>query len=141
MTTKCPAGTILRKGYTRKSYTRSDGTFVKGSKVPPKCVKDTGLKGKTPSSKKVLPKPVKGNLGKYGYFNIKSTNASLRRQALTKGVKKEGYATIIRRVNLIANYNKNTDPKAHAIMKSDIKWIQNNLYNYSKAAAKKTSKK
>jgi hypothetical protein len=131
----CPKGMILRSAYIRKN-----GTFVKAT-----CVPDKGKKGKTPISKKVLPIPIPGNLGKYGYYNIKKTLAKYRREALKKGVIAEGYATIIRRLNLLANYNKNSNPELYTKMKSDIKWIQENLYDYSlaskKAAEKKVSKK
>ena len=44
-------------------------------------------KGKTKSKDKVLPVPVKGNLSKYGYSNVKNTKAAVRRAALLKGVK------------------------------------------------------
>ena len=140
MVSKCPSGTIRRKAYTRKSYTRTNGTVVRGVHVKAGCVKDKGLPGKTKASRKVLPKPVKGALGKYGYANIKHMPATKRRTSLTNAVKTEGYAPIIRRLNLIANYNKNSDPKAHTVIRSDIAWIQGHLYSYSKSA-QRTSKK
>ena len=43
---KCPAGKILRDAYTRKSYTKSDGTRVKSKKIKATCVKDMGKPGK-----------------------------------------------------------------------------------------------
>ncbi len=139
MPAKCPPGKIRRKAYTRK-----DGVHVKST-----CVPDKGKPGKTPASRKVLPVPVKGNLTKYGYFKVKNTTAKVRRAALLKGVKDAGYATIIRRVNLVANYNKRSDPKVHQIMRNDIAWMQKNLASkYSKgslratkAASKKHSRK
>ena len=127
---KCPKGKILRKAYTRK-----DGTRVKST-----CVPDKGKPGKTAPKNKVLPVPVKGALGKYGYHDIKNMTAAARHAALTKGVQDAGYATIIRRVNLIANYNKNSDPKTHKMMKSDIKWIQKNLCEESKSGCKGSRK-
>ena len=132
MPAKCPPGKIRRKAYTRR-----DGTYVKSA-----CVPDKGKPGKTPARKKVLPKPTAGNLSKYGYSNVKNTKAAVRRAALLKGVKDAGYATIIRRVNLIANYNKLSDPTVHRIMRSDIAWMQKNLVQkYSKTAKRKASRR
>lgn len=128
----CPKGKIRRK-----SYTRQDGTYVRST-----CVPDKGKPGKTRASNKVLPKPIPGELSKYGYSNIKNTLAGKRRKALTRAVKDAGYATIVRRVNLIANYNKLSNPRVHKIMRSDITWMQKNLApKYSKVALRKSSKK
>ncbi len=135
MPAKCSRGKIRRKAYTRK-----DGTYVKST-----CVPDKGKPGKTPARKKVLPVPVKGNLTKFGYFDVKNTTAKVRRAALLKAVKAAGYATIVRRVNLVANYNKLSDPKVHRIMRSDMAWMHNKLApKYSKSAlraSKRVSKK
>ena len=124
----CKVGQIRRRGYTR-----ADGTYVKAV-----CVKDTGLPGKTPARRRVLPKPIKGALGQYGYTNIKRTPATVRRQALTKAVKDAGYATIMQRVNLVATYNKNSQPEVHRRMKSDITWMRRHLGPVYSAAAEKT---
>lgn len=131
MPAKCPPGKIRRRAYVRQ-----DGTRVAST-----CVPDKGLPGKTPAKRKVLPKPTAGNLSKYGYDDVKHTPAAQRRAALTKGVKDAGYATIIRRVNLIANYNKRSDPRTHQIMRSDIAWMQKNLAGkFSKSAYRKARK-
>lgn len=128
---RCPKGQIIRKGYWRKGYTKSNGTYVKRVYIKPSCVPDKGKPGKTPASKKVLPKPRKNALGKYGYTLSKL--AGDRRVALRKAVDTESYATIIRRINLIANYTKNSDPKSHRKYRLDIAWIQKNLCRkYSK---------
>jgi len=121
---KCKKGEIVRSAYTRK-----DGTRVRAT-----CVKDRGAPGKTPASKRVLPKPVKGSLGKYGYSNIKGTSAIDRRNALIDAVRGEGYATIIRRLNLLSNYNKNNE-QVYNILQSDIRWMQNNLEKQYSASA------
>lgn len=141
MVKSCSKGEILRKGYVRKAYTRSDGTFVKSKRIAAVCVPDKGKPGKTKASEKVLPKPKKGGLGKYGYHNIKTTGTAKRRAALTSAVKDEGYAPIVRRLNLIANYNKNSDPRVHALMRSDMAWMKKYLApKYSKSMNKKPSK-
>lgn len=129
MPPKCPVGTIRRKAYTRK-----DGTHVRST-----CVLDRGLPGKTAAKRKSLPTPTPGSLSKYGYFNLKSKLADVRRKALLRGVKDAGYATIVRRVNLIANYNKNSDPRLYKILRADIKWMQHNLKDKYSAAALRAS--
>lgn len=142
MVKSCPSGQILRKGYTRKQYTKADGTVVKAKRIAPTCVPDKGKPGKTAASRKVLPVPRKGGLGNYGYHNVKSTVAANRRASLTKAVKAEGYAPIVRRLNLISNYNKNSDPRSHKIMRSDMAWMKKNLAPiYSKSMSNKPSKK
>lgn len=132
MISKCPSGKIRRVGYVRKD----------GVRVASTCVPDKGKPGKTSASRKVLPKPVSGNLSMFGYSNVKNTPAEQRRKALTRAVKSAGYATIIKRINLIANYNKLSNPHVHQIMRNDIKWMQKNLAGkYSKTATRKVSKK
>ena len=136
----CQAGEIRRKAYDRKAYTRKDGTRVKAVHVKSACVPDKGKRGKTPASKRVLPVLVPGNLGMYGYSNVKTTAAAARHSALTKAVKDVGYAMVIRRVNVVANFNKNSDPRVHKIMRGDIKWMQVNLAPvYSKVAQRRGS--
>ena len=124
MANGCPPGKIPRSAYLRK-----DGTYVRST-----CIPDKGLPGKTPLKRRVLPKPVAGNLSKYGYFDVKHTPASIRREALLRGVRDAGYATIMRRVNLVANFNKN-NPPLHKIFRSDMAWMQKNLAPiYSKSS-------
>jgi len=124
---KCPNGKILRKGYTRK-----DGTYVS-----PSCVKDMGKPGKTKPSQKVLPRPTSGGLSQYGYEDIRHKTARQRHQSLTKAVQKDGYATIVRRLNLLANYNKNTTPSLHEIMRRDLAWMKKELYSKYSITANK----
>jgi len=134
---KCPPGKILREGTTVKGFTRADGTKVSGYTRQASCVVDKGTPGKGP---KTLPVPKPGALGKYGYSNVKSMSAKDRRQALTKAVKKEGYAPIVRRLNLLANYVKVSDPAFHKLLRSDMKWIQTNLWEKYSKSAKRVSK-
>jgi hypothetical protein len=121
----CPKGKILRKGSKVAGYTRSDGTVVKSYYRKAICVKDTGKPGKTKAKDKVLPVPKKGNLSQYGYKNVKNLSTIKRHQALKKAINEEGPTPIIKRLNLIANYNKNTNPKFYKILRDDIMWIKN----------------
>jgi len=109
---KCPRGQILRKGYTRKAYKRG-GKLIKATKIKPACIKDRGAKGKTPSSKKVLPKLEKGSLSKYGLPPFaKVTN----RDCVFTGVVAresgdEPYSSLSKKFIVISNYNKNQNPE------------------------------
>ncbi len=116
----CPRGKIRRKGYTRK-----DGTRVK-----PGCVKDTGKPGKTPKSKKVLPKPKKGDLSCRGRDWNHKQKASTRRGILKCIVEKKLRGTIdpcraaILDLNLLANFTKRTSPSTHQKARSDMAWVR-----------------
>ena len=127
----CPKGQIKRtsynrKGHTRKAYTRSDGTRVKGSyvdksKVPVTCVPDKGAPGKTPSSKKVLPKPGKDiSLSRYGYSVHKSK--SQRQAALKKAAQKTKPLKVLRRMNLLRNYQ--ADAANKKAMSEDVEFMK-----------------
>jgi len=134
-TRSCPRGQIRRKAYTKSPYRRRAYTDRRGRRVsaarvgsahfPSTCVKDMGKRGKTPASKRVLPKLTPGRLGKYGYQTGKSARA--RHMALGKAVRKEGYATIVRRVVAASNYMKRTAPSSHAKMLSDLSWMGHTL--------------
>lgn len=120
---KCTKDEIIRSGYTRKD----------GVKVKSVCVPDKGKPGKTKAKDKVLPKPTINGLGKYGYKDVKKMLARDRHTALEKGVKKEGILPITRRLNLISNYTKNSDPKFYKILQSDINWVNKHLKKEIKA--------
>ena len=102
----------------RHSYKRSDGTHVAAT-----CVKDVGKPGRTPSAKKVLPKPSKDmSLRKYGYSTKKSSRE--RRKSLKRASKEIGTLPVLRRTVLIANYSKWNEP-AEVKMREDIEYLKN----------------
>ena len=114
----CHVGQILRSGYRRKAYTRADGTRVKASYVPPRCVKSQGLPGKTMASAKVLPRLRHGELTRYGYRADKP--AAQRLKALKRSAAAYGYRSTVGRVVAIMNYSKH-NPRLHRIYKTDLK--------------------
>jgi hypothetical protein len=121
--TSCKKGEIRRTAYTRKT---SKGPIH----VPAKCVPAKGKalsRGrKTSKKEKVLPKPKDDiHLSKFGYSTKKSD--SVRHLALTKAVDKHGYTVIVRRLNLLRNYQ--AEPEAKKIMGRDIKFLQNKYKN------------
>lgn len=69
---------------------------------------------------KPLPRPKKGKL--YGWK--KDLPAAARRAILVKAVKKDGYATIVRRLNLLVNIS--SDQPTRMIARQDMVWMHNN---------------
>jgi hypothetical protein len=120
---RCKKGLILRKGYTRT--TRSG----KRIRVKPTCVKDTGKRGRTKETEKVLPKLRPGKLSKFGYTLDK--RADLRRRALMKASKsprtkkpsKAKMLKTLRRVNVLKNYTKTSQPSNYKKYHADSKWL------------------
>jgi len=120
---KHPRGKILRRSYTR--------TLASGKKVHVKAAwvsdKDKSSKGRKP-----LP-PVRrpGWLASFGYaLRLK---AATRRAALAKAIKHEGNAlSVFRRLILIHNYQKNSNPPAAKKLKSDYQWIKKQYMKASK---------
>lgn len=105
---KCPRGYILRTGYETK----------KGVEVGPACVPDTGKPGKTPAAERILPKPEPGALKGWS----KDRPAKERRKALEKITKREGCATVIRRLTLLQNIT--TDKPTERLAMEDKEWLR-----------------
>ncbi|AVL95004.1 hypothetical protein ma618 [Moumouvirus australiensis] len=126
---KCRSGEILRKGYHRKGFerrefVRSDGTIVPASYipetyVPPTCVKDMGKPGKGP---KILPTP-RGDIHfrDYGYDVHKPDRE--RQQALIDASNDYNPLTVLRRMNLIRNYQPVPENKER--MSRDVEFLSN----------------
>lgn len=119
---ECKINQIVRDGYYRKAYSKKDGTHIKGTYVKESCTKNMGAPGKTPASKKVLPKiKDKGALTQFGYKE--SDSFGNRKKALCKAIKKEGALKIQRHIGLIRNYAKN-EPKRHALLTKDFEYVR-----------------
>uniref|UniRef100_A0A6G6ABV3 N-acetyltransferase n=1 Tax=Borely moumouvirus TaxID=2712067 RepID=A0A6G6ABV3_9VIRU len=126
---KCRSGEILRKGYHRKGFerrefVRSNGTIVPASYipetyVPPTCVKDMGKPGKGP---KILPTP-RGDIHfrDYGYDVHKPDRE--RQQALIDASNDYNPLTVLRRMNLIRNYQPVPENKER--MSRDVEFLSN----------------
>lgn len=127
MPTSCPPKTIRRVAY---SATRSaTGTTYK---VPSSCVKDVGKPGKTPKSQRIT--GFKDfDLGTYGYKNLNEKKADERREALKKAIvgvstkmnvnQHEASVKVLREVNLLAIYSRNTNPTLAKKLEGDKEWI------------------
>jgi hypothetical protein len=73
---------------------------------------------KSRKSTKRLPKPVKGELGRYKV----SLKASERRKILCSKERELGYASVVHHLNLIATLLKNNE-RAHNIIKGDMEYL------------------
>jgi hypothetical protein len=71
----------------------------------------------------------KGELTELGY-SVKNTS-DMRRKALYKAVRKYGAVPVMRKLNLIAVYNRNMYPKYSKIYNSDKKWVRRTYYELS----------
>lgn len=133
----CPAGYILRKGYTRKyrnSMTQSGFTVRRKGKlykvrpstrsihVSASCIQDRGLPGKGPVSGKSFAKLRKGDLVKYGYQYRLSD--ALRQRALKKAIDQYGATTVYHKLDAVAKLSKRTAPDASSIFSRDRNWVK-----------------
>ena len=127
MPVSCPAKTIRRIGY---SATRS--ATGKTYKVASTCVKDVGKPGKTPKAQRIT--GFKDfDLGSYGYTNLNEKKADERRVALKKAIagvsnkmnitEHEASVKVLREVNLLAVYSRNTNPSLAKKLDGDKEWI------------------
>lgn len=132
---KCGPGEIKkvgykRKGYVRNSFTRKDGTivpetYIPATNVPSTCVKDVGKPGKGP---KILPKlGTKIRFHKYGYGIHRPE--SVRRAALRAASKDYNTLEVLRRLNLIRNYQP--IPENKEIFSQDVDYMKK-LYRKEK---------
>ena len=116
----CPPGMIKRKGYVRRTFVRASGIKVEGGMVASVCIPDRGSKGRDWKLKNKtlgIGKLKKGDLTQFGYSS-KSPERS-RHSAIKKAVKESGAVTIERKLNALAVYNKNTNPKLSKEFKQD----------------------
>lgn len=118
MARRCPSGQILRKAYSRKSFTRSNGTKVSASKAPAACIKDLGKTGKG----KRLFVLRKGTLSKYGY-STKISKAE-RHAALRRAVEDGSKTVAIKKLNALSILNRNTHPARARILRADMEYVQ-----------------
>lgn len=136
----CPQGYIKRRGYTRKykpSVTESGFTVRRKGKVytvrpkansievPSMCIINRGLPGKGPREGEGIGKLRKGELVKYGYQYRLSDR--LRRNALTRAIKRFGPLSVYRKLDAVSKLSLRTAPDASKIFEIDRNWIRNNF--------------
>lgn len=139
MSNNCPAGYILRRGYTRKfknSVKREGYTVRRKGKlftvrpkknsafVPAQCIKNRGLPGKDIKQSEGFGALRKGELIKHGY-SYRLAN-SKRQGALKKAMKSYGPLSVYRKLNAVSKLSIRTAPDASTIFAKDRNWIRNN---------------
>jgi hypothetical protein len=123
---KCGPGEILRKGFKRNKFTRKDGTVVPTSYVPPTCVPDFGKVGR---GRKTLPPPDNLiHLSAYGYSIHKPD--SVRKEALRAAAKDYDVLPVLRRLNLLRNYQ--AIPENKEIFSRDVEFMKDMYDPYRK---------
>jgi len=113
---------VVRKGYHRSAYTRSDGTKVAATYVPPTLITDRGAPGKGP---KLIDLTDYRHLSDFGYSFSKSRDD--RAKALRKAINANGATWTIRRLNAIRNVSHRTNPSLSKKAEHDIKYVQGHL--------------
>lgn len=105
MAKTCKSGEILRKGYTRRAYTKKTGTRVESTTVPASCILDIGAVGKINNGIGTLKK---GALEQFGYSVTKTEKS--RHAALNAAINMYGPLSVYRKLNAVAVYTKRTSP-------------------------------
>jgi hypothetical protein len=116
----CPPGMEKRKGYVRRSFMRSNGTPVQGSKVGTSCIVDRGAKGRAwkLKNKTLGIGPLKkGELKVFGYASAKSE--VVRHAAIRKAAAAYGALPVERKLNALAVYNSKRRPVLANAFKQD----------------------
>jgi hypothetical protein len=78
------------------------------------------------------PSPVKGALSGYRLSDL----AGDRRKVLEKKISKEGYSTVIRKLNVVAILNKETQPQNHKKIRGDMSYLKKHRGEYKEPMKK-----
>jgi hypothetical protein len=131
----CPIKFDLKKGYKRKSYTKSDGEKVPSTYVKPICIKDKGLPGKLLDEYKPFILSPKNGLKPYGYST--SVSSKKRYESLMKAIKELSYTSVIRRLINLRTLTKTSNKEHSKIYDEDIQklrlWREKNPNLYKKS--------
>lgn len=99
----------------RRGYVRSDGTRVKPATF---LMKDRGRRGRTPESEKLPFRLRPGFL--HGWK--KSQSSGTRHRILANLIRRDGYATISRRLTALKNVSP--DPGTDRAVNADLNWMR-----------------
>lgn len=65
-----------------------------------------------------------GQLGKHGYHAIKTMKAPRRHVALRSAIAEYGAKMILRKLNAIRVYQKNSNPRVSKLFYNDMRWVR-----------------
>jgi hypothetical protein len=114
----CSFGFIRRKSLT---YRKKSGTVVRTKST---CILERGKRGSgrgSPRKMKVLSELKKGSLTSLGYGIREGVNS--RRAALKIALKKYGYSSLIKKLNVLVVYNKNAHPDIAKVAHGDMMYV------------------
>jgi hypothetical protein len=63
-------------------------------------------------------------LGKHGYKDVKTLTKDDRHRALLRAIAEFGTTYVIRKLNVLAIYNKNKNPSLSKLFRDDIRFVQ-----------------
>jgi len=129
----CGIGFILRKGYTRKGYFRSDGTYIEGTEVPAVCIVDQGKPGK---GVKLIQGDLDEMLSPFGYKLALSDLA--RKKILINAFDELDHLKLLRHLVYLRTLNKSRENLYNKLDK-DVKFIQE-MYSKKKDSPRRSSK-
>jgi hypothetical protein len=66
----------------------------------------------------------KDTLSRHGYHDVKTLSVKERRAALSRAVAELGPTYVIRKLNVLAIYNKNKAPRLAARFRADMRFVQ-----------------
>ena len=107
--------------------------------VPAKKIDKVSVKKRKRSKSKVRIYVTKGKLYGYHVDDLQSNRRSLLKKILKN--KWATYSEVIKRLNVLAIYNKKRHPETSDKIKRDIKYVETYLQKYSKTFQKKSTKK
>lgn len=114
-------GEILREGYIRNSYKRSNSKkIINATVVPPTCIQSRT--GRSKGKQLFVLEP--NVLHKYGYYDVINLSKNQRHTALHKALLKIKPLSLARRLNGLYLLNRNTNTKVSKIFKEDEKWLK-----------------
>jgi hypothetical protein len=130
----CGIGFILRKGYNRKGYFRSDGTYIDSASVPAACIIDQGKPGK---GIKLIKGDLEDMLSPFGYKLALSDAA--RKKVLLSAFDELDHLKMLKHLVYLRTLNKSRE-NLYDKLDKDVKFIQE-LYGEKKDLTKRRSGK
>ena len=149
----CDKGKTLRKGYTRKAYTRKTGIAVRSALIQPGCIKTRGKQSQSQSQSQshksalFILDPEDHYLSEFGYYDVAKKTIDQRFTALHKVIKHfipikgtiATYNYVIHALNARYILNRNTNHKTANIFKHDQRIISKEYKIIKKNIKKITS--
>lgn len=128
----------LKKNYEIKMKNTTDSMKQAYKLRKPKIGKISKKPAVKKPAVKKLPKIVlkKGELGKYGYKDVKTLTLKKRREALDKAINEYGAQKVLKKLGLIKTYQKNKNPVLIKKLMDNMKWSRKKFDSQFKSSWK-----